>query len=62
MLYIIDILHFKKKVLYFNDIVSFISNTSREYKYVTGSEKTAHFAHDFKIELLVLQERVALKQ
>ena len=33
MLYIIDILHIKKKVLYFNDIVSFISNTSREYKY-----------------------------
>ena len=30
--------------------------------YVTGSEKTAHFAQDFKIELLVLQDRVALKQ
>ena len=34
MLYIIDILHFLKKVLYFNDIVSFISNTSREYQRV----------------------------
>ena len=32
------------------------------YVYVTGSEKTAHFAQDFKIELLVLQDRVALKQ
>ena len=31
------------------------------YKYVTSSEKTAHFAQDFKIELLVLQDRVALK-
>ena len=30
--------------------------------YVTGSEKTAHFVQDFKIELLVLQDRVALKQ
>ena len=30
--------------------------------YVTGSEKTAHFAQDFKIELLVLPDRVALKQ
>ena len=30
--------------------------------YVTGSEKTAHFAQNFKIELLVLQDRVALKQ
>ena len=29
---------------------------------VTGSEKTAHFAQYFKIELLVLQDRVALKQ
>ena len=28
--------------------------------FVTGSEKTAHFAQDFKIELLVLQDRVAL--
>ena len=26
--------------------------------YVTGSEKTAQFAQDFKIELLVLQDRV----
>ena len=32
------------------------------FLYVTGSEKTAHFAQDFKIELLVLQDRVALKQ
>ena len=30
--------------------------------YVTGSEKTAHFLQDFKIELLVLKGRVALKQ
>ena len=29
---------------------------------MTGSEKTAHFAQDFKIELLVLQDRVTLKQ
>ena len=29
---------------------------------VTGSEKTAHFAKDFKIEVLVLKGRVALKQ
>ena len=28
---------------------------------MTGSEKTAHFAQDFKIELLVLKGRVALK-
>ena len=27
---------------------------------MTGSEKTAHFAHHFKIELLVFQGRVAL--
>ena len=26
------------------------------------SEKTAYFTQDFKIELLVLQDRVALKQ
>ena len=32
------------------------------FLYVTGSEKTADFAQDFKIELLVLQDRVALKQ
>ena len=31
-------------------------------KNVTGSEKTAHFAQDFKFELLVLKGRVALKQ
>ena len=30
--------------------------------YVTSSEKTAHFAQDFKIELLVLKGRVALRQ
>ena len=30
--------------------------------YVTGSEKTAHFVQDFKIELLVLKGRVALTQ
>ena len=29
--------------------------------YVTGSEKTAHFAQDFKIKLLILKGRVALK-
>ena len=28
----------------------------KDYKYVTGSEKTAHFAQDFKIELLVLTD------
>ena len=29
---------------------------------VTGSEKRDHFAQEFKIELLVLQGGVALKQ
>ena len=29
---------------------------------MTGSEKTAHFAQYFRIELLVLKGRVALKQ
>ena len=29
--------------------------------YVTGSEKKDHFAQEFKIELLVLKGRVALK-
>ena len=29
---------------------------------VTSSEKTAHFAHYFKIELLVFKGRVALKE
>ena len=28
--------------------------------YVTGSEKTAHFAQDFKIKLLVLNGRIVL--
>ena len=32
------------------------------YISVTGSEKTAQFAHDFKIMILVLKGRVALKQ
>ena len=32
------------------------------YTYVTGSEKRAHLAQEFKIELLVLKGRVALKQ
>ena len=31
-------------------------------KYVTGSRKRGHFAQEFKIELLVLKGRVALKQ
>ena len=30
--------------------------------YVTGSEKTAHFAQHFKTELLVFNDRVDLKQ
>ena len=29
--------------------------------YVTGSEKPAHFAQDFKLELLVLKGRVVWK-
>ena len=29
---------------------------------MTGSEKTAHFVQDFKVELLVLKGRVALTQ
>ena len=32
------------------------------YIYVTVSEKRAHFGQYFKIELLVLKSRVALKQ
>ena len=32
------------------------------YTYVTGYENTEHFAHYFKIELLVFQGSVDLKQ
>ena len=40
----------------------FIEKFGYIHIYVTGSEKTAHFAQDFKIELLVLKGRVVLKQ
>ena len=44
------------------DVLYMFPNFSQYCVYVTGSEKTAHFAQDFKIKLLLLKGRVALKQ
>ena len=43
-------------------ITNFFLMTTIYYIYVTGYGKTDHFAHNFKIELLVFKGSVDLKQ